>query len=116
MGNLTKDEIIKIISKKVEKKEIERSIIYWNSTVYNKGDRVNIGPKVLAMPFKGYITIIDLEPEAKQYHTTRVFLININTKGLFTFSTRLDSTTRNFLDNNQILLKHGKIPEQDQKK
>ena len=113
MGNLTKNNLIEILSEKIERKEMDKSIIYWNNKIYSKGDRIKIGPKTLVMPFSGYITAIDLEPEAKQYHSTRVLLVNIETKGIFTFTTRLNPNNETILSDMQILLSYGEIPKDD---
>ena len=113
MPGIANEEVYEVILKNLSNMEEENSIVYWDKNLLQKGDTVNIGKKIINMPFKGYMVFVDLEPKVNWGHPCLYFLMNSRTKELKVIKEEFPPYFGEYPESFKVIQRYGKKPPHD---
>lgn len=108
--SLLKDYILRISRRLLSQKQIDSSLVFWNTRILKKGEVTMVGPQNVVMPFEGTIVFVDLAPRVNWAHPTLFMLVdakNLETKTIeSSFPPIMDKPGDDWL----VILRYGKRP------
>jgi len=110
MMNISKDQILNLVNDTLSQDQVERSFIYWDKKIFQKGEKIGVGSSVFMMPFRGTILFVDLAPRYNWAHPSLYLLVNVENFKVEMRETSFPMYKSEYPPSYVILLKYGKEP------